>query len=106
MVQSHTHGHELIGKGYAAIAKMRRSESPRLFMFTYDRTKIKSRNPQVREEYTHKLTRWGVEFPQGDFPYMVVVQGDDPYDSFDALRVYYDKIGKYEIMFVDEEAGP
>ena len=70
---------------------------PTLFKLTYNRTKLKTRSPKQRHEYEQRITLWGTDYPQGDFPRIVTLQTGDVFDSIDELRSFYDKIGAYTI---------
>jgi hypothetical protein len=85
-----------------AIVKTKRPRQlPRLFELTYDRTKLKSRNPVTRLDYQVKLTLWGTDYPPTDLPSGVGLQNGTWFRDVQELRDHFEAMGEYDIIWHD-----
>lgn len=76
----------------------KRADSPRLFTLVYDNSRVKSANPQYRQQAREKQHRFGVLWPEGGVS--LSSQGNY-FTSMDSLRDYLDERGVYTLTWVD-----
>jgi len=73
-------------------------ERPRIFELSYDRTKLKSRNPVTRLDYQAKLHLWGTRYPDGGVGLSSGVWFETQYE----MEIHFGLMGAYEVTWEDE----
>ena len=81
----------------------RKSDLPRLFTLTYDSSKLKSKDPQVRAEFTKRYECEGVLFTNGH----VILDSGVMFRNVLEMRDHFDVMGTYHIVWSngDEETN-
>jgi len=80
---------------------------PRLFQITFDNSKSRLRNPQMRAQMHQKQTLWGAQFPPTDaLPSGSIVLADGVFFvRLDELEEYFAARGTYTMTWLDEDGS-
>jgi len=88
---AHPDPQNTIGKALASLAKSRRF--PRLFVLSYDCTKLTSRNPVTRAEFAKRLDCEGTEYSNG----RVTLDTGVMFKNVGEMKEHFGAMGSYTL---------